>query len=216
MKLLSYSLAYGAASAVAAFSLFGGASFAQASSFTSVQVQAVINLLQAFGADASTISNVQSSLSGQMGATSPSVTQTSTTTNNSIVLQFSVRLRPGMKGDDVKHLQEILASDSDNFSKEMVTGFFGPITEDALKHFQKRFGITPSGVVGPATMEKLNDLLDERAIHGDEYFDDNEFSDLDNKNDDEQDDSDHIHATSGTSNATTTGMRRGGRAGDDH
>lgn len=43
---------------------------AQAASLTSEQVSAIINLLQAFGADASVIANVQTSLTG--GTPAPS------------------------------------------------------------------------------------------------------------------------------------------------
>ncbi len=57
-----YKLAAGAA---VALSLFGAVGAAQASSLTQTQVSAIISLLQSFGADQGTISNVSSALGGQ-------------------------------------------------------------------------------------------------------------------------------------------------------
>lgn len=68
-------------------------------------------------------------------------------------------LYQGLSGDDVTLLQEILASDSDIYPEGLVTGFFGPLTEKAVKKFQKRFGIEQVGVVGPITRGTLNNLL---------------------------------------------------------
>ncbi len=211
MKFFNYSkVAYGVASAVAAVSLLGGASLAQAATLTSVQVQAIINLLQVFSADQATIINVQSALIGQVTNTTPASMLSASTTNDGTVIQFTIRLRRGMNGEDVKHLQEILASDSDIFSHEAVTGFFGPKTEKALKHFQKRFGIDQVGSVGPKTMEKLNELLDEHHVHTGEDINDDEFGDLGDAHDTQSDEhghSDNWHTSSTTTSSTTPTMR---------
>ena len=37
-------------------------------------------------------------------------------------------------------------------------GFFGPSTQTALKEFQKRYGLEPSGEVRDGTVDKLNEL----------------------------------------------------------
>ncbi len=216
MRFYSHSrFVYGVASAVTALSLFGGASFAQASSLTSSQVQAVVNLLQAFGANQTTITDVQvaltsqaavpmtnhdiqptnSSNSGSVTETSHStndgavthttttttqngVTQTSDTTSNGDVVQITGGLHAGMSGENVKRLQEVLSSDSDIFAKDNVTGFFGPKTQEALKHFQTHFGIDPAGVVGPKTMDKINELLDEHNIQEGDTISADEFGNL--------------------------------------
>lgn len=40
----------------------------------------------------------------------------------------------------------------------MVTGYFGPLTEAAVKRFQQKYGIEPIGIVGPKTRAVLNKL----------------------------------------------------------
>lgn len=60
----------------------------------------------------------------------------------------------GARGDDVKELQLFLASSTpDHFSAANATGFFGPLTAKAMKHFQETNGIASStdGSVGPLT-----------------------------------------------------------------
>jgi peptidoglycan hydrolase-like protein with peptidoglycan-binding domain len=74
-------------------------------------------------------------------------------------LKLSRRLHQGDKGDDVKTLQEILATDPDIFPEGKVTGFFGPLTAKALRRFQERAGLEGVGEVGPKTLELLNKFL---------------------------------------------------------
>jgi peptidoglycan hydrolase-like protein with peptidoglycan-binding domain len=74
-------------------------------------------------------------------------------------LRLTKRLRKGDKGDDVKTLQEILATDPDIFPEGQVTGFFGPLTAKALRRFQERAGLESVGEVGPKTLELLNKFL---------------------------------------------------------
>lgn len=60
----------------------------------------------------------------------------------------------GDRGDDVKEIQLFLASTSpDQFSASNATGFFGPLTLKAMKHFQEENDIASSstGTVGPLT-----------------------------------------------------------------
>lgn len=56
-------------------------------------------------------------------------------------------LKIGSKGDDVKKLQEKLGLLAD--------GDFGLKTETAIKNFQTKNGLTPDGIVGPNTWEKI-------------------------------------------------------------
>jgi peptidoglycan hydrolase-like protein with peptidoglycan-binding domain len=35
------------------------------------------------------------------------------------------------------------------------TGFFGPLTKQAVIAFQKQFGLNPNGIVGAATWDKI-------------------------------------------------------------
>jgi hypothetical protein len=58
----------------------------------------------------------------------------------------------GDRGDDVKDLQRFLASSTPEFSTDNVTGFFGPKTASALKHFQEdHIASSSAGTVGPLT-----------------------------------------------------------------
>ena len=70
-------------------------------------------------------------------------------------LKFIRNLVRGMSGDDVKDLQELLAEDPEIFSKANITGFFGPLTEAAVKKFQKKHGIEQVGAFGPKTQAKM-------------------------------------------------------------
>lgn len=99
------------------------------------------------------------------------------------VLQVNTQLHRGMSGDDVRQLQTVLATDHDIFSKDNVTGFFGPLTEQAVKHFQKHFGIDPVGVVGPQTEGKINELLNGSNAQNEQDLQENSLGDLGNTND---------------------------------
>jgi N-acetylmuramoyl-L-alanine amidase len=59
-------------------------------------------------------------------------------------------------GDDVTALQERLAELG--FDTGRVDGVFGPLTEAALKGFQKDYGLVPDGVCGPRTLRALKQL----------------------------------------------------------
>lgn len=73
-------------------------------------------------------------------------------------LKLTRSLTLGMSGDEVKALQELLASDSEVYPEGLTTGFFGALTEKAVKRFQKKHGIEQVGSVGPKTLAKLNSL----------------------------------------------------------
>lgn len=78
-------------------------------------------------------------------------------------LQLARQLSLGMTGDDVKLLQQILATDPDIYPEGLTTGYFGSLTEKAVKKFQAKFGIDQAGRVGPQTLTRLNQLLTEGA-----------------------------------------------------
>lgn len=69
---------------------------------------------------------------------------------------FQSRLSITMSGDAVKELQERLRAEG-FFTFPTSTGYFGPITEAAVKAYQTAKGIVPaSGIVGPLTRAELN------------------------------------------------------------
>ncbi|MEK7137500.1 MAG: peptidoglycan-binding domain-containing protein, partial [Patescibacteria group bacterium] len=79
-------------------------------------------------------------------------------------LRFARSLARGMSGDDVRDLQELLAQDSSIFSIDLITGFFGPKTEEALRKFQKKFGIESIGIFGPKTQARILALFVGREL----------------------------------------------------
>lgn len=78
-------------------------------------------------------------------------------------LKLTKRLWRGLRGKDVFLLQEFLATDPDVYPEGLVTGYFGPLTQMAVKRFQKKMGVEQVGLVGPKTLSKINELLTEGA-----------------------------------------------------
>jgi len=68
-------------------------------------------------------------------------------------------LREGDTGADVELLQRRLNRISRNFPGipkiYPADGYFGPSTTDAVEEFQRVFGLTPDGLVGPATWNEI-------------------------------------------------------------
>ena len=72
---------------------------------------------------------------------------------------FTEGLHRGVRGDDVKKLQEVLSKFSDIYPDGTVSGIFGPLTEAAVRKFQEKEGLAPIGIVGPKTAAKLNEFI---------------------------------------------------------
>jgi peptidoglycan hydrolase-like protein with peptidoglycan-binding domain len=78
-------------------------------------------------------------------------------------LKLLNQLKPGMTSDEVKTLQEIMATDSDVYPEGIISGHYGKLTEKAVKKFQKKLCLDQVGNVGPKTLSKINELLTEGA-----------------------------------------------------
>ncbi len=87
---------------------------------------------------------------------------------------FVRRLTPGMTGDDIKFLQQLLNKSTDTQvasigvgSSGKETTYFGPLTEKAVQKFQIKHGVVTSGTVqttgfgsvGPKTRAKLQEVF---------------------------------------------------------
>lgn len=70
-------------------------------------------------------------------------------------------LAEGMTDADVERIQKLLATDSSLYPEGKITGFFGPLTKEALKRFQKRHGVTEDGTVNKETRALLEKYLKE-------------------------------------------------------
>ncbi len=80
---------------------------------------------------------------------------------------FTRTLKKGSQGADVFALQQALKIDGE-FTYPKFTGYFGDVTDTAVRAFQKKYasevlvpaGLTaPTGIVGPNTIKKLNSLF---------------------------------------------------------
>ena len=80
-------------------------------------------------------------------------------------VQITRQLAIGATGDDVRELQELLASDPELYPEGIITGYFGSLTARAIERLQERFGIERAGEVGPLTRQTINQLLS-RFAHG--------------------------------------------------
>lgn len=66
-------------------------------------------------------------------------------------------LRRGMRGNDVRELQTKLQSLGYNVGP--IDGIFGPLTERAVRQFQKDNRLKVDGIVGPQTYDMLERLI---------------------------------------------------------
>ena len=66
-------------------------------------------------------------------------------------------LRSGSRGDNVRVVQEYLNTLARAYPlpRVAVDGIYGPATENAVQAFQRLFGLTADGIVGPRTWERL-------------------------------------------------------------
>ncbi len=108
------------------------------SSLSQAQIDSILGVLRSFGADQTTIDNVQKALLGQ--ATAPA----------------GVRdLELGMSGSDVTALQQLLIAQGYPIAAG-ATGFFGAQTKTALAAYQQAHSITPvTGYFGPVTRAQM-------------------------------------------------------------
>lgn len=71
---------------------------------------------------------------------------------------FTKTLQIGTSGGQVVELQKFLKQFPDIYPEGIITGYFGTLTGNAVKRFQKKEGIAVVGIVGPTTRAKLNEL----------------------------------------------------------
>ncbi len=62
------------------------------------------------------------------------------------------------KDIEIEHLQEILSADGDSYAQKYITGYFGSLTETALKNFQAKHGLLQTGITDTATQKELNTI----------------------------------------------------------
>ncbi len=92
---------------------------------------------------------------------------TNTSLSNELTkLKLESQLRVGAEGDDVRTLQKLLASDATIYPEGLITGFFGSLTENAVKRFQAKVKLEQVGAVGPETLARINEILSAAGATG--------------------------------------------------
>lgn len=84
---------------------------------------------------------------------------------NGVAAYFSATLPFGSTGEDVRRLQTLLASDKTIYPEGITSGYFGPLTREAVEKFQLKYGVVAGpgvpgyGVFGPATRAKILEVF---------------------------------------------------------
>ena len=92
-------------------------------------------------------------------------TKASPTALAAVSTAFSRDINPGARSEDVRRLQQILASDKTLYPEGTVSGFFGALTRAAVLKFQLKYGVIQkvadlgAGRVGPKTRAKLAEIF---------------------------------------------------------
>ena len=79
------------------------------------------------------------------------------------VKELVADLEEGAEGDDIKKVQEVLATDPSIFGAKP-TGYFGPVTREALKKFQERYGLEVTGKLDEGTREAIMELRKDGVV----------------------------------------------------
>lgn len=79
-----------------------------------------------------------------------------------IQAEISANIKEGMTHEDVREIQEILATDKTIYPEGLVTGYFGPLTKNALARFQQKFELKATGQLDDETRAYLEELMKER------------------------------------------------------
>jgi len=117
--------------------------------------------------NAATVNHIEQNWISQIEITNNQIISTApitATRPNNIISVSNKRKNPNLlsKGDEgaeVKVLQERLKIAGFYYGNS--TGIFGPITQEAVKRFQKAYQLTVDGVVGKSTLAKLPAVTDE-------------------------------------------------------
>ncbi len=78
-----------------------------------------------------------------------------------VAIYPGIVLKEGDSGESVRIIQEYLSLIHNTYSNIPAvnnTGYFGPLTRQAVTEFQKQFGINPTGLVGAVTWDKIAEV----------------------------------------------------------
>ena len=81
--------------------------------------------------------------------------------------EIRTALREGMRSEEVRQVQELLASDPEIYPEGLVTGYYGPLTRQAIERFQERHRVPAVGMVDDDTRALINQYFAERTDRAD-------------------------------------------------
>ncbi|PIR84234.1 hypothetical protein COU18_00585 [Candidatus Kaiserbacteria bacterium CG10_big_fil_rev_8_21_14_0_10_51_14] len=135
---------------IAAIFIVGAGTFAPSASALSVsEIQTQIQQLLSRIADLRAQSNVQI----QSPAWSTGTTVSSSPSKHRICAVLYRNLSQGTRGDDVMSLQEFLQTEG--YLSANATGYFGPLTAQAVVKWQASQGVSAVGAFGPVSRERI-------------------------------------------------------------
>ncbi len=74
-------------------------------------------------------------------------------------VKITKELYRGVSSDEVKKVQKFLKQFSEIYPEGLVTGYYGPLTEKAVKKFQEREGLAATGKIDETTRKNINEYL---------------------------------------------------------
>lgn len=120
------------------------------------------------------IAQLQAQLGASANAGASAIAGTSVSVDSSACPLIGRSLRHGASGDDVMRLQQFLARDTSVYPEAMITGYYGALTEAAVRRWQVKYNIVSSGtpdttgygVVGPRTAAAIALVCSTMSISG--------------------------------------------------
>lgn len=103
------------------------------------------------------VTELRAQIEGQ-AEVNESVTSAADTIN-----RFTEEMERGDEGDEVRRLQEFLASSEEIYPEGLTTGYYGPLTESAVARLQARLNLPSVGNLNEQTRNRINDLLENGA-----------------------------------------------------
>ncbi len=136
---------------VALVFIASAASVAPASALTVDELQTQIKELLA--KVASLQLQLRTTLTAQTPPADPTTVSVSPPSKHRICSILARNLSQGTRGDDVRGLQEFLSAEG--YLSANATGYFGPMTMQAVAKWQASEGVSPAGSVGPMSRERI-------------------------------------------------------------
>jgi hypothetical protein len=82
------------------------------------------------------------------------------------IKELRADIKEGMTSDDIKTIQELLASDPTIYPRGLVTGYFGPMTKEAIMKFQAKNGLEVTGLIDTETRAAMDAIIEQRRAEG--------------------------------------------------